>query len=210
MDKMRVFIAIELSEDIKKELGELEDKLKSVGADVKWVKPEKIHLTLKFLGNINEKKPDQVKDVVERAGQIKAVNENKLEQVKAALNDVSSNHKPFKMGLFKLGCFPRLEHPRVIWVGIDAGCAEVEAIAGELEERLEGIGFPKEKRSFSAHLTLGRVRSPKGRKELVEKIKALDVKSSALMEVSELVLFKSTLTRERSIYTALHKAGLKD
>ena len=195
---MRSFIAVELSKEIRKELAGLEDKLKTVGADVKWVRPEKIHLTLKFLGNIYE----------ERLGQVKTVNESKLDQVKAALNNVSLKHKPFKISLFKLGCFPRLEHPRVIWVGIDAGCAEIEAIAGELEEELEKLGFPKEKRSFSAHLTLGRVRSPKGRKELVEKIKALDIKSSALMEVSELILFKSTLTSSGSIYTPLHQSSL--
>lgn len=184
---MRTFIAIELNNAIKQELAGLQDKFKTAGADVKWVKPENVHLTLKFLGNIDE----------EKAGKVKSI-----------LDNIASKYKKFQISLFKIGCFPRLEHPRVVWVGIDQGCADIEEIAKNLEEELEGIGFAKEKRPFSAHLTLGRVRSPKGRAELVQKIKALEVHSSASLDVAELVLFKSTLTPTASIYTPLHASKL--
>ena len=84
MEKIRSFIAIELSEDIKKELARLQDELKPAGADVKWVRPESVHLTLKFLGNVDT---------------------DKLERVKSVLDGVATNYKPFKMSLFKIGCF---------------------------------------------------------------------------------------------------------
>ena len=80
----------------------------------------------------------------------------------------------------------------------------------EYQIQTEVIGFEKEKRSFSAHLTLGRVKSPKGRNSLVEKIKALEFQSSAEMEINELVLFKSTLTPKGSIYTPLHQSKFSE
>lgn len=187
MEKIRAFVAIELSEGVKKELAALQRELKAAGSDVKWVKTDNVHLTLKFLGNIDE---------------------DQLEEVKAALDKVGSNNKAFTINLFKVGCFPKLGFPRVVWLGIDKGCGETEAIADELEGELAKAGFEKEKRSFSAHLTLGRVRSPKGRNKLVEKIKALDFKPSAETEVTKLTLFKSTLTPQGSIYTPLHEAAL--
>ena len=185
MEKIRVFIALELSEEIKGELARLQDELKHTEADVKWVKPENIHLTLKFLGHITEEKVAHAKEV---------------------LTKIASSSKPFIINLFKLGCFPRLESPQVIWVGIEEGCAETEEIAKRLESELEGIGFEKEKRSFSAHLTLGRVRSGKNKTKLVEKIKTLQIKPSTTASIRELTLFKSALTPKGSIYTVLHKA----
>jgi len=188
MEKIRSFIAIELSESIKKELAQLQEELKSCSADVKWTKPENIHLTLKFLGSVDEVQ---------------------INQIKSILDKVASNCKPFKISLFKIGCFPKLDYPRVVWVGIDKGCSDAEAIAKDIEEDLSKIGFTKEKRSFSAHLTLGRVRSGKNRKNLVEKIKSLEFDSSTEMLAKEITLFKSTLTPKGSIYTSLHKSTFR-
>ncbi len=184
---MRSFIGVELDHVIKEELAQLQERLRDSGADVKWVRPGNIHLTLKFLGNVAEER---------------------ISEIASILDNLARNNKPFAISLFKVGCFPRLESPRVVWVGIDQGCSEAERIADTLEDELEKLGFLKEKRKFSAHLTLGRVRSPKNRKNLVEKIKALDYKSSARMNVCKLTLFKSTLTSQGSIYTALHEANL--
>jgi 2'-5' RNA ligase len=187
-DTMRTFIAIELSPEIKDELADIQAQLKTSNADVKWVKPQAMHLTLKFLGNITQEK---------------------IEEVKKALDTISPNHKPFEISLFQIGGFPKLEYPRVIWVGIDKGCSRAEAIAKDVVEGLSNIGFEKEKRPFTAHLTLGRVKSPKGRNELVSKMKALDFKPSASCTIDKITLFQSTLTPQGSIYTPLYEAKLR-
>ena len=184
---MRAFIALELSEEIKKELSRLQEELKKTGADVKWAKPENIHLTLKFLGNVEE---------------------NKIAQIKEILDGISSQNKPFEISLFKLGAFPSLNYPRVIWVGIDKGCAETEKIAALAEEKLENMGFGKEKRPFSAHLTLGRVRSGRNKAGLKEIISSLEVKPKSCA-IEGITLFQSTLTPRGSIYTPLHAAVFK-
>ncbi len=185
---MRTFIALELSEEMKEELARLQEELKKAGQDVKWVNPENIHLTIKFLGNTDE---------------------SKIEQIKKILDDTSSQTRPFEISLFMLGAFPSLEYPRVIWAGIDKGCAEAEKIAALAEKRLENIGFGKEKRPFSAHLTLGRVRSGRNKSELKEIISSLEVKPISCA-IKHITLFQSTLTPRGSIYTSLHAAVFKD
>ncbi len=172
---MRTFIAIELNPAIKSELSYIQRELKPIGADVKWVKPGSMHLTLKFLGNIDQ---------------------STISDTKKLLDTIASAHKPFEITLFKIGGFPKLDNPRVLWVGIDKGCANIEKIADEL-------GQDKE-RPFSAHLTLGRVKSLKNKNQLVEKIKALDFQPSASSLVDKIMLFQSTLTPQGPIYTPLH------
>ncbi|MFH1678513.1 MAG: RNA 2',3'-cyclic phosphodiesterase, partial [Candidatus Omnitrophota bacterium] len=93
---MRTFIAIELPEEIKNILGEIQDKLKQTRADVKWVQPQNIHLTLKFLGEINE---DLVKKIA------------------SALNEIAQENSSFNLRLYELGAFPKIKYPRVIWIG---------------------------------------------------------------------------------------------
>lgn len=187
-ENIRAFIAIELSPEIKDELLKAQTGLKTSNADVKWVKPKSMHLTLKFLGHITQESIENVKKILDKA---------------------SSRYKPFEASLFNIGGFPKLEYPRVIWVGIDKGCSQIEAIAKDIEEELSLMGFEKEKRPFTAHLTLGRVRSSKGRKELVSKIKALDFKPSASCTIDKIILFQSTLTPQGPIYTPLHESKLK-
>jgi 2'-5' RNA ligase len=186
-EKIRAFIAIDLSRRMREELARIQGSLKDAGADVKWVRPASIHLTLKFLGNITTET---------------------LERTKGIVNDVSSRHKPFDITLFRLGCFPRIDRPRVIWAGIDKGCSEVEAIARELEDKLSSIGFEREKRAFSSHLTLGRVRSHKGKERLVSRIEAMDIGPSPPSRVDRIILFRSRLTPDGAIYTPLYEGVL--
>jgi len=184
---MRTFIALDLSQEIRSELARLEEILKSAGADVKWVNPENIHLTLKFLGEIEE---------------------NAVGEIKKALDGVASVRKAFGISLFKAGAFPSLDNPRVIWVGIDKGCAETEEIAKGAEEALEKLGFAKEERPFSAHLTIGRVRSGKNKHALKEKLASIAVRP-ATCAIKHVTLFQSTLTPKGPIYTALYTAEFK-
>ena len=189
---MRAFIAIELPPEVRNALGSLEAELKTSGADVKWVKPENIHLTLKFLGERDEKK---------------------IKETMRILDEVCAEKNSFSASVSSIGAFPNLDAPRVIWVGIGNGSAQIKEIACELEERISKLGIPKEDREFSTHITLGRTHSGLKRKELTEKIKAIEINYSSRkdlkFEVNKITLLKSTLTPGGPIYEALKTANLK-
>lgn len=182
---IRSFIALELNNSIKAELTDLQSRLKSAKPDAKWVEPASMHLTLKFLGYINIS-----------------------EDIKNAIDAIAAHHKEFELSLSHLGGFPTLLYPRVLWVGIDKGQSQVEKLAKGLEEKLVRLGFPKEVKQFSSHLTLCRMRSRRGGAKLVSKIKALDFKPSAKCFINKIGLFQSTLTPNGPIYTPLHSAAL--
>ncbi|MDD5428026.1 MAG: RNA 2',3'-cyclic phosphodiesterase [Candidatus Omnitrophica bacterium] len=186
---MRTFVAIELSEDIKSALDQVESHLKYSGADVKWVAKENIHLTLKFLGEIDEAK---------------------CEKVKSILDTIAKSTKPFEISLKDIGAFPNIDHPKVIWVGLDKGAVESIELAGKIDSELAKIGFEKETRPFTAHLTIGRVRSPKNKQAMKEKITGyqLPAASTPHFSAGTLTLFQSKLTPSGSIYTKLHEAKL--
>lgn len=184
---MRLFIAIELSDDIKKGLSRIQSHLKYSGADVKWVETDNIHLTLKFLGEADE---------------------DKLAYITSALDAIGKAVSPFNIVVKEIGAFPKIEYPRVIWVSLDKGAEESKRLAKMIDERLSEIGFQKEERPFSPHITIGRVRSPKNKAALKEKILSLDPNMMNLssQSISSVILFRSTLTPRGSIYTKIHEA----
>ncbi len=187
---MRTFIAIELPEEIRIVLNRIQDELKQTQADVKWVKPENIHLTLKFLGEIEQ-------DLVKK--------------IHPVLDDIAQKNSAFSLYLSELGAFPKLQYPRVIWIGL-TNDRQVSEIAEDLEKRMLKIGLPAESRPFSTHITLGRVRSGLNRKALVEKIESLNKSSSSPQpefKVLGLTLFKSTLTPHGPIYETIFTCPLK-
>ena len=187
---MRTFIAITLPENIKSILSNTQDELKQVGADVKWVKPENIHLTLKFLGEIEQEL---------------------LEKIKGVLEEIAQKNMTFSAYLSKLGAFPKLRYPRVIWISLGHDQTIID-IAKDLETRMLKIGFPKESRAFTTHITLGRIRSGLKRNELIQKIEILNKNISgpqAEFRVTNLTLFKSTLTPQGPIYETLLNCPLK-
>ena len=187
---MRTFIALELPQEIKEFLSQLQEELKAAGADVKWVEPKNIHLTLKFLGEIDEKKIDKIIEIVQET--------------------VKEKDK-FQIRISSLGAFPKIDSPRVIWVGVDTGDKEVKAITKDLEEKIAKIGIPKEDRPFSSHITIGRTRSSLNRQQLVQDLKnKADLGGQNLdFYVTKITLFKSTLTPKGPIYEALKEINLK-
>ncbi|KPK97044.1 MAG: hypothetical protein AMJ95_11240 [Omnitrophica WOR_2 bacterium SM23_72] len=185
---MRTFIAIELPEEIKESLARLQDRLKQSQADVKWVKPQNIHLTLKFLGEINEEQ---------------------LEKITRALEQVCLNRRCFQMCLSTVGAFPKVNFPRVIWVGVEKGASETSEIATDLEEKVSMVEVPKEKRPFSSHITIGRVRSNFNKDKLVNDLKTIGSLEGKEFAVTKLTLFKSTLTPTGPVYEALKTASLQ-
>jgi len=189
MEKLRTFIAISLNTGVKEELAVLIDKLKTSGADVKWVNPENIHLTLKFLGYILPEK---------------------IEEVKRVLGRIRGKFTPFKITFSGVGAFPKLSYPRVIWVGINGGKEDTKHVYELLEAELEKIGFKKEDRDFSPHLTIGRVRSGKNKAALKSCIENLSFSSGEILEVEHITLFQSTLTPKGPVYTPLYEVRIKD
>ncbi|MCM8790838.1 MAG: RNA 2',3'-cyclic phosphodiesterase [Candidatus Omnitrophica bacterium] len=189
---MRTFIAIEVSDEIKKILGQIESHLKYSGADVKWVRPEIIHVTMKFLGEVSE---------------------TKVSEVKSALDAVAASTKKFDITLKDIGAFPKIDYPRVIWVGLGKGVGEALELASSIDEALSKIGFAKEDRPFSPHLTIGRVRSSVNRSKLKEKMASVEANFNLSAvpshRVESVVLFQSTLTSQGSIYTKLHESYLQ-
>jgi len=182
---IRTFIAIELPDNVREELAELEERLAATGADVKWVQPRNIHLTVKFLGDIG------ISD---------------LDNVKNALQNSVSLSKEFITHLSQVGAFPKLNFPRIIWTGIDKGKDEIMEIFTALEQNLSEAGFQKDVRPLSPHLTIGRVRSPKNKEVLIKKLENMKYFSKYEISVDGVSLFKSTLTQNDPIYERIFKA----
>jgi len=181
---MRAFIAIELSPEIKDSLEQIQSHLKYSGADVKWIEKDNIHLTLKFLGEIDEKRLQYIKDILDEIGKLS---------------------EPFEISLKDIGAFPKIDYPRVVWVGLDKGVAESKILAEKIDEALSKIGFDKKSRPFTAHLTLGRVRSSKNKDALKEKILNCQTSTVDYQLIGCVTLYRSTLTPEGSVYTKLHE-----
>jgi 2'-5' RNA ligase len=191
MESIRAFIAIELPEVVRSSLAELQNDLKrSEHAPVKWVAPDSIHLTLKFLGNVDAPK---------------------TEPIAAAISQAARTVRPFSLQLGATGAFPNLGAPRVVCVGLGGDTNSLVALHRRIERSLAPLGFSPDKRPFSPHLTLGRVRdsaSSSERRGLGEAVSSLKVGPSLAFEAKAVSLMQSTLTRERAIYNCLASAAL--
>ena len=139
---IRAFIAIDIPPSAKDALRMLQDELQSVKAQVKWVDPGNIHITLKFLGNVDPEKIPQIREV---------------------LTPIAASTRPFMLIPRSCGAFPSIKKIRVIWAGIDGALEPLRKLQGRIEDSLIELGFEPEARDFRAHLTIGRV---KGRKNL--------------------------------------------
>jgi 2'-5' RNA ligase len=188
---MRSFIAIPLPEEIKDFLNRVQGILKTTQADVKWVKPANIHLTLKFLGQINNQQTEEIKKIIRQICKDKA---------------------SFQAILLSLGAFPRIDQPRVIWAGIAEGNEKIKQIVQELNQEIDQLlGLPGEKKPFTSHITLGRTRSGLKREKLAAKLKEFQNQINEepkKFKIDRIVLFKSTLTPQGPIYEELYSANL--
>jgi 2'-5' RNA ligase len=191
MDVVRSFIAISLPDNVRAELTSLEEKLKARRHPfVKWVDPESMHLTLKFLGNVMV---DSVPQIVE------------------AMSRVAMSRSHFKLEVAGTGAFPSWQRPQVVWVGVGGELDKLNALQKGLEFALSPLGFPPEARSFSAHLTLGRLRdrvTSDDRRRFAEFAQKVEFKASLAFEVSAVRLMKSQLTPAGPIYSELAVAEL--
>ncbi len=178
---MRSFIAIELPEKIKSALSELQQELKKCGTDIRWIKPENIHLTLKFLGNIDEKDIDTIVKIIE---------------------GTCSRYSVFELHISGVGVFPNVKSSRVLWVGVK-GNEVFTGLQQEIESGMASLGFQRENRKFIPHLTLGRFKSSQGKGALLDKIQLHENTIFGLIDVKSVSLIRSDLSQAGARYSRI-------
>ena len=185
---MRVFIAVQLSTDVRAKLKEALERLKEAGADMRYVKSENAHLTLRFLGKVAESELENIKKAMEKALQGICV---------------------FKVSFSGVGAFLQTETPRVVWTPVREGKEELCRIRDLLQKTLFQVGIEKEDREYHPHLTLARVKSHRARDKLVSWIGSNNDLDLGSMEVSQVALMESTLTRDGPKYRPLAIVNLR-
>lgn len=182
MERVRSFVAILLNEEVRGALAAEIARLRPLGPRVSWVAPPNLHLTLKFLGEV----PPAA-----------------LEEVTDALTEAVAGTTPFSLHFYGLGAFPEMARPRVLWVDVAEGGQAAQALQARVEAALTRRGFAREERPFSPHLTLGRVREPRGLAALQQAM-ARDARTDfGRLEVRALSLMRSDLSPAGSRYTEL-------
>lgn len=183
---LRCFIALELPDRLKEAVGSMLGELKKSDADVRWVPPENLHLTLKFLGNVPEETVPAI-----------------LRQVESA----AARRRSFKAVLNGVGVFPGRKRPRVVWIGLD-GADELVALQGDVDRNLSSLGFEPEGRAFSPHLTIGRARSQRGMMALMTRLDSLAGTLFGEFMVESISIMRSKLSPAGAQYTRLHGVPL--
>lgn len=189
---IRCFIAIDLDPDVRRRLGDVQDRLRAAlrGEPLRWVPPDGVHLTLKFLG-------DQPADHIEAIRQV--------------LSAWASAAAPFELEVAGAGAFPDTARPRVVWVGVREPSGRLPGWVDRLEALLEPLGVRPEGRPYQAHLTLGRVKdrlTPGGLQSLQQELGALDEQAIANLHVEDVILFRSELRPAGAEYSALATSHL--
>ena len=183
---VRTFVCIEIPDSIKERIDHFQRNLKAIEAQVSWTKSSNIHLTLKFLGGVETTRIDRVRKAVKRA-----------------VTGIS----PFEIEVSGAGCFPSPRNPRVLWVGFSAVPEALKQLYANLEDELAREGFPREKRKFSPHLTIGRIRSPHNSALVAESLIATGF-TSETFDATEIIVMRSDLKPTGSIYTRQAVIGL--
>lgn len=192
MEQIRSFVAVELPSGIKTELSSLQVGLKrGQHPFVKWINPNNIHLTLKFLGNVSS---------------------TAMPQLIGALNGAAQGIFTFNLQLGKLGAFPDLRRPRIIWVGVEGEVEKLALLQKAIESALLPLGFQSENHSFSAHLTLGRLRervTNEQKQDFARWTSTVKCEINKSFKVKAFKLMKSQLTPDGAIYSELASIGLQ-
>jgi len=192
MEQVRSFIAIELPDELKQELVQLQNQLKLGNqSGVKWVDPCAIHLTLKFLGSV----------AVDR-----------IDEITRAMEEAVQGIHPFQLKLRELGVFPNLRRVQVAWVGLNGEVDKLSHLQQRIESSLAPLGFAPESRKFTPHLTLARLRNQASlneRQAFGQLIASTKFEAIQGIQVDAVNLMKSQLTREGAIYSRISSVGLK-
>lgn len=184
---VRTFIAVEVPDEIKSAMSGVQAELGKSGAHVGWVRPEGIHLTLKFLGDVE-------------AGRIEGLGR--------AVEDAVSGLAPFTLDVKGVGVFPNAKAPRVVWLGLGGEVAALAQLYDRVEAACGSLGFPREDRPFRAHLTLGRVKSPQGKDALTRAVAGFEKTGFGTIRADAVSIMKSELRPSGAVYTEMKRAAL--
>jgi len=184
---MRLFLAIPIDRSILDALGGAAEKLRETRAPVRWVRPEGMHLTLKFLGDTD---PEQVPPLVE------------------AVSVVTKGIMPFPISVHGTGAYPSIKRPRVLWAGVMENSGTIQRLVKGIEEVSEQLGWEREKRKFSPHITIGRVKGNMNLGRLAAAMEAMVQEHWGEQEAAEVVLYSSELKPGGAVYEKVHKFPL--
>lgn len=188
--KKRIFIAVDISDEARQKVSDYIELLRNEFPRLRvgWEKPEKLHLTLKFLGETNERQLAELIKTVEKT---------------------AAQFTGFKLQIAETGVFPSPRNPRILWIGVKDETGSLPKISTSLEIKCERIGFKREKRKFKAHLTIARLREPQKLRELANKHLQNEFEPSRF-EAFEIVIYESKLQSTGSIYSVVSKHKLKE
>lgn len=186
---MRLFVALELDDSVRRALGAALETLARRVQGVKWVRPETIHITLKFLGEMKD---------------------SDLPRIAEAVAECAKAAAPSRLDFRGLGAFPNADRPRVVWAGASepVNPGALARLSGNLDAALAPFGAKRENRAFKAHATLGRVRRPKSMPELARSLRQMAEEPFGQMEAAEIVLMQSDLTPKGPVYKPLSRHPL--
>jgi 2'-5' RNA ligase len=183
---MRLFIAIDLPEDWKDRLAQLQSSIEWLGRGISWARPQGMHLTLKFLGEVPE---EQLGDIT------------------AGMERACKGTAPFEMRMKGTGCFPNSKRPRVYWAGLHGG-ETLLTLQKRIEDETERLGFPKEERDFTPHLTIARIKDPMGKERMTRALLDYELETDSV-QVREVLLMQSILKPTGAEYRPQSRTELK-
>jgi 2'-5' RNA ligase len=189
MARLRTFIAVDTGKAIRDRCVALQETLARSGADVKWVEPDNLHVTLLFLGEVEDRD---------------------VPALCRAVAEVAERHDGFRLSVEGVGCFPNPRRPRVVWVGVGDGHAELVKLHEALEPPLLELGcYRREERAYTPHLTLGRVKGERATAALASALAAKAKWQAGVTEVGEVHVLSSELTPRGPVYAVLSRARLR-
>jgi len=188
MAEIRTFIAAEIPNEIREQLWKLRAEFSNTAPEVRWVRKEGIHLTLKFLGDVEE---------------------TKIKDIQNELSEAVKNSGKIYAEIKSLGAFPKAATARVIWVGVSGELEKIKELWTKVETVMDKFGFEREKRDFVPHITLGRIKNPRLNRKLAEKISEMTEREFGRFEIKDIVIFKSQLLPQGAVYSELARIVLE-
>lgn len=187
MKRLRTFIAVDLGKTIRDRIITLQETLARTGTEIKWVEPENLHVTLLFLGEVDQRQVINVCRMVQ---------------------DCATKQPAFSLSVETVGCFPNERRPRVVWVGVGEGAQELCALHDALEGPLQELGYRREERRYTPHITMGRVKSERSTDDLAVSLAKRAGWKAGAVTVEEILVMSSQLTPQGPQYMVLSRAKL--
>ncbi len=188
-DLIRTFVAVLIPEDVRRAIGRAQNQFRSVAPEIRWVAEENFHISVKFLGDIDRLRVDAVADAIARGAQ---------------------NIEPFQIEIGTAGAFPKVDRPRIVWVGVTTANALLAELAENVDKELGKIGLPEEEKPFRAHITIGRVKDNRGGGAIGSALRESEVGVMGTVNVDSIALMQSDLRRDGPIYSVIRRIPLKD